>query len=99
MANLEFASLCLKNAYILLPKDNLNSPEPLLLIPGVTPPAPPPSPGPAAVAPLSPDAIIALKNAVLVASSYVCLCLGDYILALEHAQNLLAQTRISGVHK
>lgn len=99
VANLEFASLCLKNAYLLLPSDNLNSPEPLLLIPGVTPPAPPPCPGPAASAPLSPDAIIALRNAILIASAYVGLCLGDYILALEHAQNLLSQPRISGVHR
>lgn len=99
VANLEFASLCLKNAYLLLPSDNLNSPEPLLLIPGVTPPAPPPAPGPAGSAPLTADGIIALKNAILAASAYVCLCLGDYILALEHAENLLAQTRLSGVHK
>lgn len=99
VANLEFASLCLKNALLLLPSDNLNSPEPLLLIPGVTPPAPPPSPGPAASAPLSPDGIMALKNGTLVASAYVCLCLGDYIVALEHAQNLLLQPRMSGVHR
>lgn len=99
VATLEFASLCLKNSYLLLPSETANSPVPLLLIPGVTPPAPPPSPGPAPSSPLSPDGILSLKNAILAASAYVSLCLGDYILTLQHAQNLLNQPKISGVHR
>ncbi|KAK5647472.1 hypothetical protein RI129_002364 [Pyrocoelia pectoralis] len=95
---LEFASLCLRNAYLLLPSDT-TSPIPLLLIPGVTPPAPPPSPGPAPSVPLSPNCISALKNSILAASAYVCLCLGDYLLALEYARNLLTQPKLLGVHR
>lgn len=99
VATLEFASLCLRNAYLLLPTDTISSPVPLLLIPGVTPPAPPPNPGPAPSNSLTPDGIIELRNTILASSAYVALCLGDYILALEHAQNLLSQPRISGCHK
>ncbi|XP_031345122.1 CCR4-NOT transcription complex subunit 10 isoform X1 [Photinus pyralis] len=95
---LEFASLCLRNAYLLLPSDT-TSPIPLLLIPGVTPPAPPPSPGPAPSVPLSPNSVSALKNSILASSAYVCLCLGDYVLALEHARNLLSQSKLLGAHR
>ncbi|KAK4885485.1 hypothetical protein RN001_001756 [Aquatica leii] len=96
---LEFASLCLRNAYLLLPSDTSSSPIPLLLIPGVTPPAPPPSPGPAPSVPLSPNCVAALKNSILAASAYVCLCLGDYVVALEYARNLLRQPRLLGTHR
>ncbi|KAF2905535.1 hypothetical protein ILUMI_00639 [Ignelater luminosus] len=97
---LEFASLCLRNAYLLLPSDTVTSPVPLLLMPVVTPPTtPPPSPGPAPSTPLSPSSVAALRNAILAASAYVSLCLGDYLLALEYAQNLLTQPRLSGVHR
>lgn len=99
MPTLEFASLCLKNAYLLLPSDAASSPVPLLLIPGVTPPAPPPSPGPAPSNPLSTNEICKLRNAILAASSYVSLCLGDYILALEYAKNLLSQPKLSEGHR
>lgn len=69
-------------------------------MPVVTPPTtPPPSPGPAPSTPLSPRSIAALRNAILAASAYVSLCLGDYLLALEYAQNLLTQPRLSGVHR
>lgn len=96
---LEFASLCLRNAYLLLPSETASSPMPLLLMSGVQPPIPPPSPGPAPSSPLSSDCIASLKNAILAASSYVRLCLGDYILALEYAQSLLTQPKLSGAHR
>lgn len=99
LPTLEFASLCLRNAYLLLPSDTTSSPVPLLLIPGVTPPAPPPSPGPAPSNPLSAHEISKLRNAILIASAYVSLCLGDYILALEYARNALSQLKLSEGHR
>ncbi|CAG9854808.1 unnamed protein product [Phyllotreta striolata] len=95
---LEFASLCLRNARALIPSDTA-PPAPLFLIPGVTPPPPPPNPGPGPSNALRPDGVAALANAVLLASAYVSLCLGDYILALEHSKQLLSQPRLSEVHR
>lgn len=43
--------------------------------------------------------IVSLRNSILIASSYVSLCLGDVILAHEYAVSLLSQSRISGAHK
>ncbi|EFA06148.2 CCR4-NOT transcription complex subunit 10 isoform X1 [Tribolium castaneum] len=97
--SLEFASLCLRNASTLLPSDTVSSPIPLFLIPGGIPPVPSCSPSPAPSSPLSPESVMSLRNSILAASAYVALCLGDYILALEHAENLLQQPRLSGAHK
>ncbi|KAG8226293.1 hypothetical protein J437_LFUL002732, partial [Ladona fulva] len=41
----------------------------------------------------------ALHCSVLAASAYVSLCLGDCAIALQHAQNLLTQPRLSGAHR
>ncbi|XP_028141925.2 CCR4-NOT transcription complex subunit 10 [Diabrotica virgifera virgifera] len=97
--SLEFASLCLRNAYLLIPSDTETPPVPLFLVTGIPPPAPPPSPGPSPSCPLNPDGIAVLRNGILIASAYVSLCLGDYILALEYSKELLDQPRISEVHK
>lgn len=100
MATLEFASLCLRNALLLLPNESTSSPViPFLLPGGVQPPPPPPSPGPAPSAPLDSQEVANLRNSVLVASAYVTLCLGDYVLTLEHAQSLLTQPKLSGAHR
>lgn len=40
-----------------------------------------------------------LKISVLAASAYVSLCLGDYILALEHAKALLSFNKLPGAYK
>ncbi|XP_050295230.1 CCR4-NOT transcription complex subunit 10 isoform X2 [Anthonomus grandis grandis] len=97
---LEFASLCLKNAKLLIPENvGETPPEPLFLVPGVTPPAPPPSPTVAPSSPVASDEIQNLKNGILIATAYVSLCLGDYINGLNHATELLQQEKISGVHK
>ncbi|CAG5088694.1 Similar to CNOT10: CCR4-NOT transcription complex subunit 10 (Gallus gallus) [Cotesia congregata] len=42
---------------------------------------------------------ISLKIAILAASAYVSLCLGDYILALEHARMLLKIDSLPGAYK
>lgn len=99
MPSLEFALLCLRNAQILIPTDSTSNSAPMFLVAGISPPAPLPNPGPAPSNPLSPDSMQSLKNHILICSSYVALCLGDYILALEHARNLLAQPKMSGIHK
>ncbi|CAG9821316.1 unnamed protein product [Phaedon cochleariae] len=96
---LEFASLCLRNASLLVPSQTATPPVPLFLIPGVTPPAPPPSPGPAPSSPLDGEGVATLRNGILAASAYVALCLGDYVVALEHAKEMLEQPKLSGLHK
>lgn len=95
---LEFAILCLRNAQLLLPSNAVSSPVPLLVKPGITPPAPPPSPGPAPSNSISPDDLINLRNSIFIEHAYVSLCLGDYIMTLEYAENLLDQPRKSGIH-
>lgn len=40
-----------------------------------------------------------LKINVLAASAYVSLCLGDYILSLEHAKTLLSFNKLPGAYK
>lgn len=97
--SLEFASLCLRNAFLLLPSGTASQPAPLFVMPGITQPVLPPSPGPAPSNPLKAECIVDLKNHILVTSAYVALCLGDYIIALEHANTLLEQPSLSNGHK
>ncbi|XP_067004724.1 CCR4-NOT transcription complex subunit 10 [Anabrus simplex] len=105
VATIEFASLCLKNALLLLPDPKPDEPTPI-------PPEPPEVPAAAATAvntpcaqyaapssPLSPQEQASLRCSILAASAYVSLCLGEYVLALGHAQNLLAQPKLSNAHK
>lgn len=40
-----------------------------------------------------------LKISVLAASAYVCLCLGDYVVALEHARSLLSINKLPGAYR
>ncbi|XP_044746567.1 CCR4-NOT transcription complex subunit 10 [Coccinella septempunctata] len=96
---LEFASICLRNALILIPSESDSTPQPVYVKPGVRHPAPTPTLGPAPSSPLDADGNVELKNAILAASAFVSMCLGDYIVALEHAEALLAQPRVSSVHK
>lgn len=80
VASLEFASLCLRNALLLLREEGTNVPAP-------------PS------APVDSRQVGSLRACVLAASAYVSLCLGDPVIALEHAKALLAQPNLSGIHK
>nr|CAD7601268.1 unnamed protein product [Timema genevievae] len=103
VATLEFASLCLRNALLLLPD----------VQPEETLPVVPPSDGgevpvvPAALrglyaapsSPMEPHEVASLRCSVLADSAYVALCLGDSVVALGHAQNLLMQPKLSGVHR
>ncbi|CAH1971240.1 unnamed protein product [Acanthoscelides obtectus] len=99
--SLEFASLCLRNALLLVPpsSDSASTPDPLFLIPGVTPPAPPPPPSASPSNPLDGREVTQLRNAILIAAAYVSLCLGDYVIALEHAQEVLDGESASDVHR
>ncbi|XP_071638998.1 CCR4-NOT transcription complex subunit 10 [Temnothorax longispinosus] len=100
---LEFGYLCLKNALLLLP----NTTEPnvpvttmttsvsLSVISGHTL-------GIQHVTLMSRATAIEsfnLKISVLAASAYVSLCLGDYILSLEHAKTLLSFNKLPGAYK
>lgn len=40
----------------------------------------------------------ALRNSALALAAYVALCLGDPLVALKHAESLLAQPKVAGVH-
>jgi len=104
VATVEFASLCLRNALLLLPDSQPEEPAVLPSpdsadVPNV---APPPSSSYVYAAPsnpLGPSEIANLKCSVLALSAYVALCLGDYIIALDHAEMLLVQPALSGVHR
>nr|CAH7758857.1 unnamed protein product [Callosobruchus chinensis] len=99
--SLEFASLCLRNALLLVPPSSgsASPPDPLFLIPGVTPPAPPPAPSASPSNPLDSREVAQLRNAILVAGAYVTLCLGDYVITLEHAREVLSGEAVSDVHR
>lgn len=40
-----------------------------------------------------------LKISVLAATAYICLCLGDYVVALEHAKSLLNINKLPGAYR
>ncbi|XP_076226498.1 CCR4-NOT transcription complex subunit 10 isoform X2 [Nomia melanderi] len=105
---LEFASLCLKNALFLLPNINelneLNVPittitgsqsVPLSLTAGHNLGAQHST----LMSQVSTVEALNLKISVLAASAYVCLCLGDYVVALEHAKSLLNVNKLPGAYK
>ena len=78
VATLEFATLCLRNALLLLSGTGVDySPS----------------------NPISPTRAVNLKAAVLVASAYVSLCLGDPIVAMNNCKNVLSIPNCSNVHK
>lgn len=104
VATVEFASLCLRNALLLLP-DSQTTDQVLVPAPDSTDvPTVTPSPSShyayaAPSNPLGPHEVVNLKCSVLALSAYVALCLGDYIMALDHAEMLLVQPSLSGVHR
>lgn len=106
VATVEFASLCLRNALLLLPDSQQEEPAVLPSPDSTDVPhiaiAPPPNSSYIYAAPsnpLGPSEIANLKCSVLALSAYVALCLGDYIIALDHAEMLLVQPALSGVHR
>ncbi|KAJ8302570.1 hypothetical protein KUTeg_018966 [Tegillarca granosa] len=99
-ATLEFGALCLRNALMLLPEDPLNV-EPIQTedVDGVKSnpeiglvPAPPGNP-------MRASEVANLRCSILAASAYCALCLNDYTLALQHAETLLKQPRLSGAQR
>lgn len=104
VATVEFASLCLRNALLLLPESQAE--EPTLLptpdstdVPSVTSSPCSHYVYAAPSNPLGPHEVVNLRCSVLAMSAYVALCLGDYIIALDHAEMLLVQPALSGVHR
>ncbi|KAK0173219.1 hypothetical protein PV328_006450 [Microctonus aethiopoides] len=63
------------------------------------PPTTPPTPSLASISQATRAETLSLKIAILAASSYVSLCLGDYIVALEHARALLRIEQLPGAYK
>jgi CCR4-NOT transcription complex subunit 10 len=104
VATVEFASLCLRNALLLLPDSQAEEPAVLSSpdsagVPNITLPTSSHYVYAAPSNPLGPSEIANLKCSVLALSAYVSLCLGDYIIALDHAEMLLVQPALSGVHR
>ncbi|CAK9803883.1 CCR4-NOT transcription complex subunit 10 [Anthophora plagiata] len=102
---LEFASLCLKNALFLLPNNNeLNVPMTTIAGSQTVPLSLTASHNLGTQhSPLMSQAtaveVLNLKISVLAASAYVCLCLGDYVIALEHAKALLNINKLPGAYR
>ncbi|XP_043587061.1 CCR4-NOT transcription complex subunit 10 isoform X2 [Bombus pyrosoma] len=102
---LEFASLCLKNALFLLPNNNeLNVPITPIAAPQTVPLSLTAGHnlGPQHSTLMSQTTTVEalnLKISVLAASAYVCLCLGDYVIALEHAKALLNTNKLPGAYR
>ncbi|CAL7936013.1 unnamed protein product [Xylocopa violacea] len=102
---LEFASLCLKNALFLLPTNNeLNVPVATIAGPQTVPLSLAASHNLGAqystlMSPATAVEALNLKISVLAASAYVCLCLGDYVIALEHAKALLNINKLPGAYR
>ncbi|XP_071875889.1 CCR4-NOT transcription complex subunit 10 [Bombus fervidus] len=102
---LEFASLCLKNALFLLPNNNeLNVPITPIAAPQTVPLSLTAGHNLGAqhstlISQTTTVEALNLKISVLAASAYVCLCLGDYVIALEHAKALLNTNKLPGAYR
>ncbi|XP_029178795.1 CCR4-NOT transcription complex subunit 10 [Nylanderia fulva] len=104
---LEFGSLCLKNALNLLPNNNEpNLPQTAIInsqtVTSTLPLTSSHNLGMHHATLMSQATIIEsfnLKISVLAASAYISLCLGDYILSLEHAKALLNFNKLPGAYK
>ncbi|XP_037088706.1 CCR4-NOT transcription complex subunit 10-B-like [Pollicipes pollicipes] len=80
---LEFASLALRNAWLILGEDGEGE-SPVTVEPAN---------------PVTPDQVQTIRCSVLSAAAYVHLCLGDPVLALEHACKLLHQRLLAPVQR
>lgn len=100
---LEFGSLCLKNALFLLPNNNEpNVSQTAIINASALPLTSGHNLGMQHATLMSQATIIEsfnLKISVLAASAYVSLCLGDYILSLEHAKDLLSFNKLPGAYR
>lgn len=97
MPTLEFATLCLKNALVLLPERVAT--EQAVSGASVDDSAIPENASSANfTSQAGVDEVSALRNSVLTLSAYVALCLGDVLVALRHAESLLSQPKLSGIH-
>ncbi|KAF7414967.1 hypothetical protein HZH68_003456 [Vespula germanica] len=102
---LEFALLCLKNALFLLPNNNelnlsmttITNPQTVSL--ALTPGHNLNSQNSTLISQAMMIEALNLKINVLAASAYVSLCLGDYIVALEHAKALLNLNKVPGAYR
>lgn len=103
---LEFGSLCLKNALFLLPNNEPNVSQTAIVnsqtATSTLPLTSSHNLGMQHATLMSQATIIEsfnLKISVLAASAYISLCLGDYILSLEHAKALLSFNKLPGAYK
>ncbi|XP_012284437.1 CCR4-NOT transcription complex subunit 10 isoform X2 [Orussus abietinus] len=102
---LEFGMLCLKNALLLLPSNNeLNLPMtpvagPQTVSMSLTPGHSLGGQHATQVSQATTVEALNLKISVLATSAYISLCLGDYVIALEHAKSLLSLNKLPGAYK
>uniref|UniRef100_T1J4Y2 CCR4-NOT transcription complex subunit 10 n=1 Tax=Strigamia maritima TaxID=126957 RepID=T1J4Y2_STRMM len=106
MPTLEFASLCLKNALILHQNDSQTNSNLSTTVGSddMSESNTLPHDGSQCISglpgnPIRGIEIINLRSSILVASSYVSLCLRDTVMGLHYAQTLLALPKICGIHK
>ncbi|XP_067127548.1 CCR4-NOT transcription complex subunit 10 [Centruroides vittatus] len=101
--SLEFASFCLRNALMLLPEEQSSGMSSQGSVGDESEAFHPLDNNTSIIAlpsnPIQGNEIASLRNSILIASSYVALCLGDVVVALKHAETLLLQPRISGAHR
>ncbi|XP_023227229.1 CCR4-NOT transcription complex subunit 10-B-like [Centruroides sculpturatus] len=100
---LEFAAFCLRNALMLLPEEQSSGMSSQGSVGDESEAFHPLDNNTSIIAlpsnPIQGNEIASLRNSILIASSYVALCLGDVVVALKHAETLLLQPRISGAHR
>ncbi|XP_043544670.1 CCR4-NOT transcription complex subunit 10 isoform X3 [Chiloscyllium plagiosum] len=86
VASMEFAAICLRNALLLLPEDQQETKKDNGLR----------NFNQSSSGETSNENTEACRCSILAGSAYVALALGDNLMALNHAENLLQQTKLSG---
>ncbi|XP_064640490.1 CCR4-NOT transcription complex subunit 10-like [Lineus longissimus] len=95
--SLEFAAMCLRNALTLLPDERIPPVPSEDAEPG-KPAHDSPLPAPPAN-PMKANEVANLRCSVLCQTSYVALCLNDFLVAALNADRLLKQPKLSGAHR
>lgn len=98
---LQFASMCLCNALKLLPEEIPASATPQKSGEDSESSQAPENNSVEALpsCPIQGTELCSLRNSILIASSYVSLCVGDVRLAYKYSQMVLSQPKVSGVHR
>ncbi|XP_065837221.1 CCR4-NOT transcription complex subunit 10-like [Oscarella lobularis] len=94
--SLEFANICLRNAWQLLPRERDGAAESAEQG-GAANGASEVYPSVHSIPPIKFSEVPSLKCSILACSAFISLCLGDYVMALEYGTQLLARANLSGL--